>query len=201
METVNKQLFENLVETMQGKLTEGLSSIVRQPVELQLGHIGFVPLPEISSYTGKSSLASIYVPLLGDITGDIFLFMGTGEATAMADLMIGNPVGTTTMIGDFEASALKELGNITSGVIVTELANKLQLSIMLTTPNFITDYASAVVDQVLSSYAETSNEAYAIHLPFTVEGHMVSGFFLILLDKSSLDRMNKQLEKLAPAHV
>lgn len=187
MESVNTPQLDTLARTIQEKLSAGLTSVFQNPVNLQLGHLGLVPLCEIEKFTGQGSMTSIYIPLLGDVMGDIFLFMGNMEAAAMADLMMGNPAGTTSQIREYEASALKELGNITSGVIITEMANTLQLSMMLTTPNYSSDFATAVVDQVLISYAENGSDAYAMHIPFNVEGHLISGFFLILFDKMSLD--------------
>ncbi len=183
-----------LATVLQEKLSAGLASVVRQPVQLNLGHLGQVPLSEISKIIGVASLASIYIPLVGDIVGDIFLFVSASEAAILVDLMMGNASGTTTTLGEFEASALKELGNISSGVIISEMANRLHLSIMLTVPNYTDDYAGAVIDQVIISYAETGSDAYAIHLPFTVEGHVVSGFFLILFDKPGLDTILSKIQ-------
>ena len=185
---------DNLASTLQQKLSEALSSVVQQPVTLQLGHFGLVPLSEIQMMAGQSSVTAIYIPLLGDLIGDLFLFLDSVSSVVFADLMIGNEVGKTTAIGEFESSALKELGNICSGVIVTELANVLKLSIILTVPNLVTDFAQAVIDQVLISYSENNTEALAIYLPFTIKGHVASGSFLLLFDKVGFERMTQLLQ-------
>ena len=192
---------DSLAGTLQEKLSKALSSVVGQPVSLQLGHFGLVPLHEIQQMAGQSSVTAIYIPLMGDLLGDIFLFLDSVTAVVFADMMMGNEVGKTTAIGEFESSALKELGNITSGVIVTELANQLKLSIILTIPNLVTDFAQAVIDQVLISYAENDSEALAIYLPFTVEGHAAAGSFLLLFDKAGFERITARLAVIQPEPV
>ena len=182
-----------LSASVQGKLAEALQSVIRSPVNLQLGHSGLVPLKEVKQMIGGASATSIYIPLLGDLNGDIFLFIDGLGASVLADLMIGNEAGTTSVVGDFEVSALKELGNITTGVIVAELANQLGLSLMLTVPNIATDFAGAVIDEVLITYAATHTEALAIHMPFTLEGHIVSGFFLLLFDQTGFEVIIQKL--------
>jgi chemotaxis protein CheC len=172
----------SLVGVIEEKLGEAIGAVVRQPVSLKLGHFGTMPLSEVDRLAGRNQATIIYVPLTGDVAADIFLVLNDTAGPLFVDMMMGNPVGTTAIIGEFEGSALKELGNITSGVVVSELANVLKLSIMLTTPNMVTDYPSAVIDQALISYAEQGTEAFALHLPFTITGFAAGGSFLLIVD-------------------
>ena len=198
MEPVAVTGLDGLANILQQKLSGALSSVVGQPVSLQLGHFGLVPLGEIQRMAGQASVTAIYIPLMGDLVGDIFLFLDSVGSVVLADLMMGNAPGKTSAIGEFEASALKELGNITSGVIVSELANQLKLSIILTVPNLVSDFAQAVIDQVLIAYSENDSEALAVYLPFVIEGHAASGSFLLLFDKKGFERISTQLAPAAP---
>ena len=183
---INQQLNQS-ISSIQPKLNSALASITRQEVNLSLKECSISSLSAVHSMVGdqQSNVTTIYIPIMGDVTGDIFLFLNTDSAAKIADLMIGNEPGTTQILTDFEQSALKEMGNITTGVIVTALANATGLSMMLTTPNLATDMATALVDQVLIEYGEAADDLLVIDYPFIIEGIEAQGNFLLLFDKDS----------------
>ncbi|KKR36213.1 MAG: hypothetical protein UT66_C0001G0037 [candidate division CPR2 bacterium GW2011_GWC1_39_9] len=88
---------------------------------------------------------------------------------------------------------MKEFGNITFGVIITEIANALHVPIMLTVPNLATGMANALFDQVLIEYGETAMDMLAVQMPFRIENVNSEGTFLILFDKKSSDTIGVKL--------
>jgi len=189
----------NLLTTeIQTKLNDAIASIINKDINFEIKEHGVLTISEVHSLVSSSTshVTTVYIPLMGDVVGDIFLFLPDQSANYMADLMLGNDKGKTKVLSDFESSALKELGNITTGVIVTELANSLKLSMMLTTPNLATDMAGALVDQVLVQYGETSNDLLAIDFEFSVVSEEVEGSFLILFDNETSEEIRKKIKKL-----
>lgn len=197
METIGE--LNQLTSPLQQKLNDALSSLIRKPVTLSLKNGGIVSITSVHEWmeTPQESYTAIYIPIMGDVIGDIFVFMPQRAAYLIADLMIGNPLGTTTTLGEFESSALKELGNITTGVIVTELANTLNMSMMLTVPNLASDMVGALVDQVLIEYGETSDDLLVIQFPFSIEldNQTVNGSFDLFFDKNSTDQIVSRLQQ------
>lgn len=195
METSEK--INQLSIQIQSKLNEVLASLVQQPVNLHIDHSGLIPITQsqqlLKNYAGQ--VTTIYIPVTGEVTGDIFVFLPQELSTRIADLLIGNEPGTTKIISDFEGSALKEFGNITFGVIVTEVANLLKFSMMLTVPNLATDMASALIDQVLIEYGENATEMLAIQMQFTIGENSQGGSFLVLFDKASSDLINSKIQQ------
>lgn len=189
-----------LTAGLQEKLNQAMANLTHQPVQLSLQEGGLISIKEVHQLVAGSEQAStaIYIPIMGEVTGDIFLFMPQLAAQATADLMIGNPVGTTTMITDFESSALKEMGNITTGVIVTEIANLLKISMMLTVPNLATDMIGALIDQVLIEYGETADELLILRFPFVItkETASIEGSFVLFFDKVSSDLIMKAIKNI-----
>lgn len=187
----------SLTTSLQQKLNEAMHSLTRQAVNLSLQESGVLTIPEVHSWLNSPNQAytAVYVPIMGEVTGDIFVFLPEQSALALADIMIGNPIGTTSIISEFEGSALKEMGNITTGVIVTEIANALKMSMMLTTPNLATDMVTALVDQVLIEYGEISEKLLALKFPFeiTPEGSKIEGSFVLFFDKASSDLITQKL--------
>lgn len=187
----------SLTTSLQQKLNEAMHSLTRQAVNLSLQESGVLTIPEVHSWLNSPNQAytAVYVPIMGEVTGDIFVFLPEQSALALADIMIGNPIGTTSIISEFEGSALKEMGNITTGVIVTEIANALKMSMMLTTPNLATDMVTALVDQVLIEYGEISEKLLALKFPFEIapEGTKIEGSFVLFFDKASSDLITQKL--------
>jgi chemotaxis protein CheC len=186
-----------LTAALQTKLSEALTNLTRQQVSLSLDKCGIVSIIKMHEWLKKpeEAITTVYIPIMGEVTGDIFVFLPIESAQALSDLMMGQPVGTTSFISEFEASALKELGNITTGVIVTEIANMLKISMMLTVPNLATDMAGALIDQVLIEYGETADQLLAFNFPFTisVQEKTIMGSFILFFDKASSDTINQKL--------
>jgi len=195
MEIVTELL--SLTTSLQKKLNEAMSSLTRQTVDLSIKDSGILTTTEVHQWleAPDNAYTAIYVPIIGEVTGDIFVFLPEQSAHAIADLMIGNPLGTTTMITEFEGSALKEMGNITTGVIVTEIADALKISMMLTTPNLASDMVGALVDQVLIEYGEVSDKLLGLQFPFIIkpQGTEITGSFILFFDKASSDIITKKL--------
>jgi chemotaxis protein CheC len=193
----------SLTTSLQQKLNEAMHSLTRQTVNLSLQESGVLTIPEVHKWLNSPNQAytAVYVPIMGEVTGDIFVFLPEQSALALADIMIGNPIGTTSIISEFEGSALKEMGNITTGVIVTEIANALKISMMLTTPNLATDMVTALVDQVLIEYGEVSEELLALKFPFEInpEGSKIEGSFILFFDKASSDLITQKLTNNHPS--
>ena len=198
METITQ--LDQLVNGIQAKLNEALGSLTQKSVNLQLKQSGLMPITEaqklLENIPGR--VTAVYIPIIDNVTGDIFVFLPSELANNLADILIGNPPGTTNVVGEYESSALKEFGNITFGVIVTEIANQLKLPMMLTVPNLATDMANALLDQVLIEYGETAMDMLAIQMPFTVENIPLEGNFLILFDKASSDTIAARLSGINP---
>lgn len=196
METVDE--LQRLTQNLEVKLTEAMSNLTRLKVELKLKDGGMINIVEVQKWLSNTEAASttIYIPIMGDVVGDIFLFMSNNSTNMFVDLMMNRPIGTTMFLSEFEKSALQELGNITTGVIVTEIANMLGLSMMLTVPNLATDMVGALVDQVLIEYGETSNELMALNFPYsvTVEDKTAEGCFLLFFNKASSDLIVEKLK-------
>jgi chemotaxis protein CheC len=196
MEALN--LPDSLIAIIQDKVNSAVATLVNRPITLTIEHHGIIQIPEVHNRVSQMSgqVTTVYIPLTGEVYGDIFLFLPGSSAPAMADLMLNNPAGTTKVISEFESSALKEMGNITSGSIVTELANSLHLSMMLTTPNLATDMPGALVDQVLIQYGEISNDLLAIELSFSIPDNEVSGSFFLLFDQESSETIRGKIGEL-----
>jgi len=193
METVTQ--LDQLVANIQSKLNEAIGSITQKTVNLELKHSGLMPIAEaqklLENTPGQATV--IYIPIINEITGDIFVFLPVEMANSIVDLLIGREQGTTKIMGEFESSALKEFGNITFGVIITQIANALKLPMMLTVPNMATDMPHALLDQVLIEYGENASDMLAIQMPFTLDNISMEGNFLVLFDKKSSDLISQKL--------
>ena len=191
--------FEQLNTQIQDRLNLALTNLLHKEISLEVGKCVILPIIEVHDdilNQTETYVMAVYIPIIGDVTGDVFTILPVQSANTVADLMIGNPLGTTNYIGEFETSALKEMGNIATGVIVTEIANMLSISMMLTIPNLANDMAGALIDQVLIEYGANSNDLLAIEFPFKVKDLDINGNFLMLFDQHSSEAITQKLESL-----
>lgn len=193
----NSTVLHELTQELQARLSEAISTLVNKPVSLSIAQSGTVTMQEIHQQVDKQShqVTTVYIPLMGDVTGDVFLFLPARAGCRLVDLLLTRPLGTTQVLDDFEVSALKEVGNISTGVIVTTLANRLKVSMMLTTPNLATDMPGALIDQVLIEYGETGADLLAIEFAFQLTEWEIEGIFLLMFDGSSSQLMRDKLSR------
>lgn len=185
---------DQLTSSIQNKLNIALSSLTGQTINIALKHHEVVPISSINACINTSEqVIAVYIPIIGEVKGDLFVLLSTSSAYRLADTMLKQPMGSTQVFTDITSSAIKELGNITSGVIVTEMANLLKMSLMLTVPNLASGQAGAIIDHVLIDYTENSMDCLLIDFPFTIDTLQIAGNFLIMFDHSSSDKIAKNI--------
>jgi len=76
-----------LVSGIQSKLNEALHSLTRREVNLNLKTSGLMPITEaqklVQNISGQAT--TVYIPIMGDVVGDIFVFLPGELANGLAD--------------------------------------------------------------------------------------------------------------------
>ena len=114
-------------------------------------------------------------------------------ALGLADLLMGEEVGTTQSLDEMEESALAELGNITGSFFLNALADSTGLVLLPSPPAVIMDMAGAILDVALADIVLESDYALVVETSFGTEDHQISGSFLVM---PSPDLMRALIENL-----
>jgi len=182
LQEVNEQAAENA--------SKALSKLIDRPVEVDISKAEVKKVEELSPLIGTEEVvAGIYLPVTGDIKGAALLIFPKETAFTMSDLLVKREPGTTRCLTELDESALKEVGNIISGNYLTVLANVLQIKIIEHIPNFSFDMFGAIVSQIITDFAQTTENALVIEIEFLFRPETLKGYFLLLFEVEQLKAM------------
>jgi chemotaxis protein CheC len=174
--------------------SRALSKWFKRGVRLTCDGFKSLPIQEVASIAGspETPVAAIHMALTGDLSGDILLLFPEQVAMQLCDLMIEAPPGTTTSIGEMEASCLQETGNIVGSAFTNCLASWLKLSAIPASPTVVHDLACAVVEPILVNHATFGDEALICNTEFDLDGQRMEWFLLLLPSPESLQKIKGQ---------
>ena len=128
---------------------------------------------------------AVYLGIEGDIPGHILMAFSESMALGLVDMLMGEPVGTTTELGDLEISALAEAGNVAGSFFLTTIADWSGLTLPPTPPMVIHEMCGAILGTLAAELALAEHDqAMVIDAQFTCDGQVVeASFFMFPGDK------------------
>jgi len=113
----------------------------------------------------------------------------------LSDLLSQRLPGTARKLTKLDESAIKETGNILSGSFLAALNNYLDVNILESIPDIVTEMAKATVDHILAEFGARAEKALAFEVDFELVSPKVKGYFFLLLDLDSAVRVLKEIKK------
>jgi chemotaxis protein CheC len=163
-------------------------------MNLTAPRIEFRPLNDVPNIAGGPAVVvvAVYLGIEGDLNGHVMMLFRLEEGCKLADLMFGNPPGTSQPPPDEIAlSALAEAGNVCGSSFMNVLANRTGLKVIPTTPAVLIDMAGAILQTIVTELYLSGDDALTIETGFN-EG--VRGHFLLMPDHDSMARLIAALE-------
>lgn len=168
--------------------SRALSKWLRRGVHLTSEGFRAVPIHEVSTIAGEADepLAAIHLPLAGDIGGHMLLTFPSRVAMLLADVMMQQPEGTCTELGEIEQSCLQETGNIVCSAYANSLAKWLLLHIEPSVPTFAYDMASSIIDPFVVEFAADHDEVLVVKTDFHMDGQRQEWNLLLLPSREGM---------------
>lgn len=177
--------------------SSALSKLIDRPVTMNIAKADVKKIEELSPIIDPEEIvAGIYLPVTGEITGAALLIFPKETAFNLSDLLVKREPGTTRKLTELDKSALKELGNIVCGSYVTVLSNTLQVKIIGHMPSFSFDMFGAIVSQIITAFAQKSEEALVVEIEIMFEPLALKGYFLLLFEIPQFSAILKSLDSL-----
>jgi chemotaxis protein CheC len=169
----------------------GLSEMIGQDIEITSFGLRRVPVTEISNIMGGPDVTSIgiYLTVSGSADGHLMLMYDPGIAFAFVDLLMGQTIGTTKDLGEMEASALGEMGNIIGAFFLNAISDATGLELRPSPPAVMADMAGALLDVVTADILLTQDETYVAESTFKVAGEEISGLFFVMPSEELLEAL------------
>lgn len=171
---------QNLIHEALVHVSGGMTDMFGAEVVVRAMHVRTVPLPEVVSIVGNPELevAAAHLQSEGQLPGHLLLMMPLATAFDLCDLLLEQPPGATTELGEMEASALGEIGNIVGSFFLNSIADRSGLRMQVTPPGVVSDMAGAIIDFALMEVAMYADEAVVIDATFEHGGRHLPAWFL-----------------------
>lgn len=174
----------------------GYSGMVGHKIEISNPKAHVVPLLSIPNVIGgpEDDAVGIYLRFGGDLSGQMMLIVPHPKALELVDLLMGTPRGTTHSLGSLEKSALGELGNLCCSFFLNAMAKKVEASFRPTPPAVMVDMVGAILDIVVASNGQVSDQILLMQANFMDDAHHVETKFWVIPDLHNLDILTKKTE-------
>lgn len=130
----------------------------------------------------ESEVVGVYLLSSDDLPGQAILILSLTDAMSLADLLLEEPVGTTTELGELERSALAETGNQVLSAFLNAIAKYSGKMLRLSPPAVMVDMLAAVLQVVITPIAPVTDELIIIKTGFTNSENSLSIRFWVLPD-------------------
>ena len=170
------------------KASEALSKLIDRPVIVEIIKAEEKKIEELNPLIGPEEMvAGVYLPVTGDLKGTSLLIFPQETACSLSDLLVGRQPGTTSKLNELDKSALKELGNIISGNYFTVLSNRLKAKIIENVPNFGFGMFGAILEQIISKFAQETKKALAIEIVLSIKQATLKGYFMLFFNIEEIE--------------
>lgn len=185
--------------------SEALSRWLGRPVRVAVSAVAQVDLDEASEVLGPSDtlVAACPMELSGVLTGQLILVFEDRSGLATVDLLLHQPIGTTTAWGELEQSAAKETANIVGCAYLNSLAAHLpaiasdadaaRTALLPGPPGFRHEFAASLLQFALMDQATLSDRLLVINSTFSTEEARLDWSLLFVPSGASLETLRHSL--------
>ena len=172
-----KRLLATIFERGAESAGQALSQWLDRPVRLRVSAVEQVALEEASEVLGPGDelVAACAMEVAGALDGQILLVFEDRAGLALVDLLLRQPVGTTTEWGELERSAACETTNIVGCAYLNSLAAHLPTigtagaTIAPGPPVFRHEFAASLLQFALMDQASGADRLLLVDTQFVVE--------------------------------
>lgn len=180
-----------------GNAATALSLLVNKPVMMSVPSVKIATFDETMELAGGADnvVASVYMRIEGDITGNMYFILSLSQATRFISQMTGSYQFSFdhSLDDEISLSALTEMGNILSGSYLSSLSDFTGMKIYPSVPVLGIDMVGALLGYGLLEFSQVGDYAIIIDTDFTEsdskEEKDVNGHFFLLPDPESFDTL------------
>ena len=155
-----------------------LSKWLGRPSRIVINSVSIMPLSEAVGVLGVTDtpLVACAMGITGPYSGLLVLTGDDASGLALADMLLGRDIGTSTEWNEVEQSAAVETANIIGCAYLNAMAVDPQATpelaeqpLMPSPPGFLRDYAATVMQSLLMGQATLADDVFLTHTDFQVD--------------------------------
>lgn len=193
MEEILKKINQNAAE----RISQVISTMTKRNMGLEIAYFRTNNLSELKPNFAPEEevVAFVYLPIHGDIKGSCGLILSQNDSFIMSDLLLERELGTAKNLDDMDICALKEMGNVFTGNILTIISNTIGVNLVEGQPNFTQGSFTVVLNEFINESARHIPEILIIESLFFFEPITIKGYLLFLFEKGKiLESLGKKNE-------
>lgn len=187
----NDQLLETLSAIARdgaARAGRGLTGLLGQEITIHVPDVRIGTKADACDSVGgpEAIVLGSYLLISGDVTGHVMLLFPEARALTCADLMCGQPPGTTPAVDELSQSAIGELGNVIGSAFVNALADRANLILHPSPPAIVHDMAIAMVETIYAEILMQGGDVVMIDTVFEDRSGAAAGLLIVAPDPASL---------------
>lgn len=185
-----------LINIGYGRAAGALSELTGYRIVLEVPQVAMHEIEELQpllSELVQGDVASVNQIFSGPISGNALLLLDERSALQLSQLLMDD----RTAPEQFNAGAretITEVGNILLNACLGVFGNLLQVQVSFAVPRLRVETVGDVLQSVTLESQEKLRYALMIHTRFRLRASNVTGYLVIILGITSLDRMLQELE-------
>lgn len=190
----HRRLLKMILERGAENAEQALSKWLGRAVRLEVGEVEQVELETATEAIGpgETLVAACTMLLSGGLSGQLILVFEDRAGLALADMLLNQPIGTTTAWEDLQRSAAQETANIVGCAYVNALASHLPGGLETITPGppeFRHEFAASLLEFALIDQAARTDQVLLIHTRFHAEGSELDWSLVLVPTAAALDTL------------
>lgn len=191
-----KDALTELINIGYGRAANALSELTGYRVVLEVPQVAVHEIEQVSPLLERvmnGEVAAVNQVFSGPIAGNALLLLEEEAAVVLSRLFDHERAPTR----GFDASArevITEIGNILLNACLGVFGNLLNVQVAFAVPRLHVETVDHLVDSLTTEAKEKLNYALMIQTRFSLRTSDVSGYLIIILGVTSLDRLMRELE-------
>ncbi len=150
--------FDRMVDRGAEEVANSVTQMTGFDTHVEIRRINFVPVESIPRDVSQQRQVGVAFTYDGLPSGYLMFLFDEGSAREIVDALL--PSSPEDELGAMGESAIKELGNIMASGFLDGWANVLDTAIDMSTPSYIRDMGSALVDPIAIEIAQDQEYAF-----------------------------------------
>jgi chemotaxis protein CheC len=178
-----------------GNAATSLSAMLGRKVDITVPSVIVEALGKVPEVLGGEDkiVNVVCFSVSGQVSGSILLILSISECLGLASVLTGQKVSQTEDLDEMALSALKELGNITTGTYLRALGQGLKIKITHSIPEFASDMLGAILDGILARLSFETGYALVVESELAVEGALYGTHIVFIPKPEAMDVMLRAL--------
>jgi chemotaxis protein CheC len=192
---IQKDTLTELISIGYARAAGALSDLTGHRITLAVPEVAIHEIEEITPLLQKvieGEITSVNQVFNGSISGNAILLLDKSAALLLNRLLTDRPQASE--LDEAGREVMVEVGNIVLNACLGVFGNLLQVAVNFTVPHLHVDNIDKVI-QAISAQDVNLRYALMIHTRFHLRASDVSGYLVIILGVSSLERLLVELRK------